>query len=75
MIVADAEERLVIVPRVIVVVAKVDVPDTARVPLDTNDEVAVIEPPVRVLMVPVIADKTEVKRLVLVLLSRTAFVA
>jgi hypothetical protein len=53
-----------------VVVARVEVPVTVRVPFEVRDEVAVMDPPVRVLTVPVTALKTEAKRLV-----EVAFVA
>jgi hypothetical protein len=37
-------------------------PVTCRVPLETRDEVAVIVPPVRVLMTPVMAERREEKK-------------
>ncbi len=64
--VAFVEVRLVTVPRVIVVVARVEVPRTVRVPFEVNDEVAVIDPPVKLLMVALIAEKKLEKKLVLV---------
>ena len=54
-----------------VVVAKVEVPDTERVPLETRDDVAVIVPPVRVLMVAVNALRIEAKKLVVVALDNS----
>jgi hypothetical protein len=71
--VPDAAERLVtvveptvsssIVALVIVVVARVEVPCTVSVPCEVSDEVAVIDPPVSVLIVPVIAVRAVEKRL------------
>ena len=58
-----------------VVVASVEVPVTARVPCEIRDVVAVIDPPVSVLIVPVRAFNTDVKRLVDVALSITPLVA
>ena len=52
-----------VVSLVVVVVAKVELPATAKVPLDTNDEVAVIFPPVNVLKVAVMAFIKVVKKL------------
>jgi hypothetical protein len=61
--------------RVAVVVARVEVPETARVPCEIKEDVAVIVPPVKVLIVAVTAFRREVKRLVEVALSVTALVA
>jgi hypothetical protein len=60
---------------VIVVVASVEVPTTVRVPCEVSDEVAVISPPVSVLIVPVIALRVLVKKSVEVALVNVAFVA
>lgn len=51
---------------VAVVVASVDVPETARVPCEIKDVVAVIVPPVMVEMVEESAERTVVKKLVVV---------
>ena len=61
-------------------VESVDWPDTLRVPLDTNEEVAVIDPnveedPRSVVIPPVIAVRVVAKRLVVVALVSVAFVA
>jgi len=50
-------------------------PVTFNVPFEVKEDVAVIDPPVRVLMVPVTALKIEEKRLVEVALVRVALVA
>jgi hypothetical protein len=74
-IVAEAEVRLLIVPLVMVVVASVEVPLTVSVPCEVRDDVAVIEPPVSVLIVAVTAFNIEAKRFVEVLLIVTDDVA
>ncbi len=61
------------------VVAKVEVPTTVRVPLEVSEEVAVIvpkveDPPVSEEIVPVTALKSVAKRLDEVALVRVAFV-
>jgi hypothetical protein len=62
------------VSKVAVVVASVDVPVTLSVPLEVRDDVAVIDPPVRVLMVEVIALSVVAKKLVLVAFVAVRFV-
>jgi hypothetical protein len=58
---------------VIEVVARVESPDTVRVPLDVNDDVAVILPAIRFRIVAFTASSTEVKKLVEVALSITPY--
>ena len=60
---------------VAVVDASVEIPLTFKVPFDVRDDVAVIAPPVSVLMVEVMAFKTVAKKLVDVALVVDAFVA
>ncbi len=55
-------EPFVMVPEVMVVVARVEVPMTVRVPCEVKVEVAVMSPPVSVLIVPVIARRVVAKR-------------
>ena len=57
----------------IVVVAKLELPSTVRVPCDVNDEVAIIEPPVIDENIAVIPETRLVKKLVEVALSKNAF--
>jgi hypothetical protein len=68
------EKNEVEVAAVRVVVARADVPLTANVPLDTNDEVAVIDPPVKVLRVALMALIRFEKNEVVVALVIVAFV-
>ena len=63
-------DAFVIVPWVMVVVAKVEVAATVSVPFEKSEEVAIIDPPVRLLIVPVTALRAVVKKLV-----EVAFVA
>jgi hypothetical protein len=74
-IVAEADVKSLIVPLVMVVVASVEVPTTVSVPCEVRDDVAVIEPPVSVLIVAVTAFNIEAKRFVEVLLIVTDDVA
>ena len=55
-----------------VVVAKLELPSTVRVPCDVNDEVAVIVPPVISENIAVIPEIKLVKKLVEVALSKNA---
>ena len=76
-IVPEAEVRLVVEAVMaerldIVVVAKVEVPLTVRVPCDVNDEVAVIDPPVIEEKIAVIPEIKLVKKLVEVAVSKNA---
>ena len=57
-----------------VVVARVDVPVTANVPWDVRDDVAVMFPPVSVLIVAVIAFSRDAKKVVEVALVITPLV-
>ena len=68
-------EALVALSCETVVVARVEAPVTDKVPLDTNDEVAVILPPVKVLNVAVIALTRFEKNEVVVALVMVALVA
>ena len=72
MIVPEAEVRSSIVAVEMVVVAKVEVPLTVRVPCDVNDEVAVIDPPVIEEKIAVIPEIKLVKKLVEVAVSKNA---
>ena len=71
-IVPEAEVRSSIVAVEMVVVAKVEVPLTVRVPCDVNDEVAVIDPPVIEEKIAVIPEIKLVKKLVEVAVSKNA---
>jgi hypothetical protein len=66
--------KLVTVSPVLDAFPKVLCPVTFSVPLEVSDEVAVIEPPVKVLIVLVKAFRTDEKRLVEVALVRVEFV-
>ena len=55
---------LVAVSAVIDVVANVEFPSAVKVPFEVSDEVAVIEPPVKVFIVPVTAERKFAKKLV-----------
>ena len=68
--VEDAEVR-----SEIVVVARLELPSTVRVPCEIRDEVAVIEPPVIDENIAVIPETRLVKKLVEVALSKNAFLA
>jgi hypothetical protein len=68
--VEDAEVR-----SEIVVVARLELPSTVRVPCEIRDEVAVIEPPVIDENIAVIPETRLVKKLVDVALSKNAFLA
>jgi hypothetical protein len=68
-------QKLVAVNPVDDAVVRVLCPVTFSVPLEVRDEVAVIEPPVKVLIVLVKAFRTDEKRLVEVALVRVEFVA
>ena len=59
----------------IVVVARLELPSTVRVPCEIRDEVAVIEPPVIDENIAVIPETRLVKKLVEVALSKNAFLA
>ena len=59
-------DALVVVRKEMVVVARVEVPDTARVPCEVSDVVAVIDPPVMVETVADRAERSVVKKLVVV---------
>ena len=72
---AVVEYKLVAVSPVDEAFPRVVWPVTFNVPFEVKEDVAVIDPPVRVLMVPVTALKIEEKRLVEVALVRVALVA
>ena len=71
---SDVAEALVAFSCEIVVVARVEVPVTESVPLDTKDEVAVIDPPIKALKVAEIALIRFAKNEVVVAFVMVAFV-